>query len=265
MPRTAMSSSVNTTRRISTNIQTRFSMTRKRSKVFLYQDYVHNNGVLHKRLCETYGSDNVRFCDAADIISGALNESVFLFVMPGGADLYYCEKLNGEGNTKIKAYVEQGGNYLGICAGAYYAAREIDWNKGEIAGSRELAFANAKATGPVYEFLEENDINKSWQNIVDVTIDGERYSALYAAGPVFEGDGLATYSNGQTAIVKNTIGKGTVILSSPHIEYAPKDLSNTTYKHLNTSTEWSTKNIDRFTQNHHSERDLWSRVTKEFA
>ncbi len=240
-------------------------MTRKRSKVFLYQDYVHNNGVLHKRLCETYGPDNVRFCDADDIINGILDTSVFLFVMPGGADLYYCEKLNGEGNTKIKAYVEQGGNYLGICAGAYYAAREIDWNKGEIAGSRELAFADAKATGPVYEFLEDNDINKSWQNIVDVTIDGEIYPALYDAGPIFEGPGFATYSSGQTAITKATIGKGIVILSSPHIEFRPADLVKATYKNRNQSFDWSRKNIDKFTKCYHTERDIWSRVLKEFA
>ena len=239
-------------------------MTRKRNKVFLYQDYIHNNGVLHKRLIDTYGHANVRFCDAGDILNGALDNSVFLFVMPGGADLYYAEKLNGDGNAKIRAYVEQGGHYLGICAGAYYASREIDWAKGEIAGPRELALADTKATGPIYEFLEGNDLGKSWQNIVDVKLGDERYIALYEAGPVFDGEGLASYSNGQTAIVKSSIGKGMVILSSPHIEYAPKDLKNRTYQHLNNSAEWSAKNIDRFANNHHLERDLWSRVMKEF-
>lgn len=237
----------------------------KRSKILLYQDYIHNNGVLHKRLCETYGRSNVSFADANDILNGALDKSVFLFVMPGGADLYYCEKLNGDGNRLIREFVEEGGHYLGICAGAYYGAREIDWGKGEITGPRELAFADQKATGPVYEFLEENDIGKSWHNIVDVTIGGERYIALYAAGPVFDGEGLASYSNGQTAIVKKQVGKGTVILSSPHIEYAPKDLEKVTYRHLNKSLDWAQKNIERFARNHHAERDLWSRVLKEFA
>ncbi len=240
-------------------------MTRKRSKVLLYQDYIHNNGVLHKRLCETYGHAQVRFCDADDIIGGALDNTVFLFVMPGGADLYYCEKLNGEGNTKIKAYVEQGGNYLGICAGAYYAVREIDWNKGEIAGERELAFVDTKATGPIYEFLKDNDINQSWKNVVDINIGNERYISFYSGGPVFEGEGFATYSNGQNAIVKTSIGNGKVILSSPHIEYRPKDLKDTTYKHLNDWQEWTDKNLSRFVNNHHAERDLWSRVLKEFA
>ncbi len=240
-------------------------MTRKRSKVLLYQDYIHNNGVLHKRLSETYGHENVRFCDADDIMGGALDSSVFLFVMPGGADLYYCEKLNGDGNKRIRDYVEQGGNYLGICAGAYYAAREIDWNNGEIAGARELVLADTKATGPAFEFLEDNDIDKSWQNIVDVKIDDERYTALYIAGPIFDGAGFASYSNGNTAIVKSRVGKGMVILSSPHIEYHPEDLKRSAYSHRNNSKDWSAKNISRFENNHHSERDLWTRVLKEFA
>lgn len=235
-----------------------------KSKVFLYQDYVHNNGVLHRRLVETYGQDNVRFVDANDVIGGALTKDVFLFVMPGGADLYYAEKLNGAGNEKIKTYVAQGGNYLGICAGAYYGAREIDWAQGEITGPRELNFFDGKATGPVYEFLEENDINKSWQNIVDVHIGDERYVALYDAGPVFDGDGFATYSTGQSAIVKTKIGKGTAILSSPHIEYRPADLVAATYTHRNQSQDWAKKNIERFENAYHVERDLWSRVVKEF-
>lgn len=235
-----------------------------KNKILLYQDYVHNNGVLHRRLVETYGHDNVRFCDARDIINGVLTKDVFLLVMPGGADLYYAEKLNGDGNRKIRAYVEQGGNYLGICAGAYYGASEIDWAKGDIAGARELNFYDGKATGPVYEFIEGNDIAKSWQNIVDVTIDNEIYPALYDAGPVFDRPGLGQYSNGRPCIVKEKIGKGTTILCSPHIEYRPADLQAATYRNNNASQAWSEINISNFAKRYHAERDIWVRVMKEF-
>ncbi len=236
-----------------------------RNKVLLYQDYVHNNGVLHRRLCETYGAHAVSFCDAADILGGALKNDIFLFVMPGGADLYYSERLNGEGNAKIRAYVEAGGNYLGICAGTYYGARAIDWARGEIAGPRELNFFDGKATGPVYEFLENNDINKSWKNIVDVTIDGQIYPALYYGGPVFEGSGFANYSSGQSAIVKQALGKGTAILSSPHIEYRPQDLAKATYKNQNSSYNWSQEKLKEFKTRYNPERDIWTRVMKEFV
>ncbi|KAI7699705.1 hypothetical protein KC353_g16313, partial [Hortaea werneckii] len=46
--------------------------------------------------------------------------SCALLVMPGGADMGYCRTLNGEGNRRIKQYVQMGGKYLGLCAGGYY-------------------------------------------------------------------------------------------------------------------------------------------------
>ena len=64
--------------------------------------------------------------------------------MPGGADLGYCRKLNGEGNKRIKQFVEQGGSYLGFCAGAYYGSGRCEFEVGnrdlEVIGDRELAF-----------------------------------------------------------------------------------------------------------------------------
>lgn len=42
-------------------------------------------------------------------------------VIPGGRDLPYCRDLNGYINDRIIRYVKEGGVYMGICAGAYYA------------------------------------------------------------------------------------------------------------------------------------------------
>ena len=75
-----------------------------------------------------------------------------LFVMPGGADLPFCAALNGAPNQRIRQFVERGGAYLGICAGAYYACRKIAFHagtEGAICGPRELGFLDALATtGP---------------------------------------------------------------------------------------------------------------------
>ena len=48
-----------------------------------------------------------------------------LFVVPGGADTPYHDALTGKGNQIIKKWVNQGTNYLGICAGAYYACSKV--------------------------------------------------------------------------------------------------------------------------------------------
>ena len=43
-----------------------------------------------------------------DILDGVL-QGKNIFVMPGGADLPYCKKLNGIGNEKIRKFIEDGG------------------------------------------------------------------------------------------------------------------------------------------------------------
>lgn len=197
-------------------------------RILIYQDYVNNNGQLYHALVERYGYSAVGFCDAAAIIAGILDPMVKLFIMPGGADLYYCEKLNGAGNRMIRSYVENGGNYLGICAGAYYACDNIEWAKGtdkEISGPRELKFYGGTATGPVNELIQ--GLNNSWLASTTISTDILSTSVYYEAGPLFAEPKAATekviarYGSlpGQPpAIVENQIGKGRVILSSPHIE-----------------------------------------------
>lgn len=213
-------------------------------EILIYQDYVYNNGALYAALADRFGHGMVGYCDAADILSGALDQSVRLFVMPGGADLYYCETLNGDGNARIRTYVGNGGSYLGICAGAYYACTAIEWAKDtdqEICGPRELAFYNGTAIGPVSEFLP-NGINGSWMHAAPLLYhDGQillETRTHYEGGPVFSenaGSVLARYQNGGAAIVECTHGKGRVILSSPHIERlsrpAPYRHNNAHYAH----------------------------------
>ena len=57
--------------------------------------------------------------------------SCALLVMPGGADLGYARTLNGEGNRRIKLYVQNGGKYLGLCAGGYYGCARCEWEVGK--------------------------------------------------------------------------------------------------------------------------------------
>ena len=100
----------------------------------------------------------VQQVDAATLLEGHWTEHALLLVMPGGADLPFCKHLNGEGNRIIRqgvrvvvapwqhslaagsasqltahrlslkrAWVEAGGCYLGLCAGAYYACARVEF------------------------------------------------------------------------------------------------------------------------------------------
>lgn len=233
--------------------------------VLVYQDYVHNNGVLFRRLCDHYGADQVRYADASDIAAGILDTSQ-LFVMPGGADLYYCEKLNGDGNETIRAFAENGGTYLGICAGAYYGCREIEWAKEEtqpICGPRELAFYNGKAIGPVYDFIEDGDFTKSWDGAPLLSFGDIECPVFYSGGPVFEGpeeNVIARYSSlpdNPAAIVALTLGKGEVVLCSPHLEYNGALLRASLYQNNNTSHDHTAKIADTLSAYDETLDKLW--------
>ena len=90
---------------------------------------------------------------AKQVIEDDWQDSTSIFIMPGGRDLMYLRKLKSEGCKKIKEFVEEGGSYLGICAGAYFGAEAVEFEKGnalEVVGTRDLNFVKAKAIGPAY-------------------------------------------------------------------------------------------------------------------
>lgn len=158
---------------------------------------------------------------AQKLILGDWVNSASLLIMPGGADIAYMKKLNGSGNQVIKNYVQNGGIYLGICAGAYYAADYIEFDSGgprEVLGNRELCFFPGKAIGPVKQ-------GAHW-----VQIAGQKM--LLYDGPYFENADqfdqvtvLARYDNHSAAIISTQIGLGSVILSGVHFEFPLEHLS----------------------------------------
>ncbi len=85
----------------------------------------------------------IRRVDAQEIIHGDWEDKAKLLVVPGGRDIFYHRLLDGPGTARIRAFVEGGGNYLGICAGAYFGSSAIEFEKGgayEVLGPRSLSF-----------------------------------------------------------------------------------------------------------------------------
>lgn len=206
-------------------------------RICIYEDYYHNNAAIHKVLANRYGKLAIDVIDANDIFAGALNpEKVDLFIVRGGESRYIADKLNGRGNDLIRKYVENGGSYLGICCGAYYACAKTEWHskcddyKLEI--TNDLALFNGVAKGPIEDFpcceIAKNEVPAQIANIEfpDRVVD----PFLYWGGSLFEGDMngidvLARYHDlpeKPPAIIMGTVGKGKYILSSPHIEFDPE-------------------------------------------
>lgn len=50
-----------------------------------------------------------------------------LFFMPGGSAYEIQDSLGADGKTKLTSFLDGGGNFVGICAGGYYAAKGYYW------------------------------------------------------------------------------------------------------------------------------------------
>ena len=176
----------------------------------------------------------VRTLDAAAVQAGDWVKDASLLIMPGGADLPYARALNGAGNAVIRRYVENGGAYLGFCAGAYYGASYVEFDRGgrwEVLGPRELSFFPGKAIGPAlapYDYFSNRGARVAFLHMGH---DGANELPAYVNGGGYFEDAvqfsdvtvLGWYPGlePRAAIVKIKVGRGVAILSGAHIEYDP--------------------------------------------
>lgn len=168
-------------------------------------------------------------------------------VFPGGADQGYCRTLNGAGNRRIRQYVEQGGKYIGFCAGGYYGCKRVEFEVGnrllEVVGDRELAFYPGIARGCAFSGFvyhsekgaraAELQVNKgvltsgSIPNILKSYYNG---GGVFVDAPKFASEGveiLADYGEkldvdsgeGTAAMVYCKVGQGAALLTGPHPEF----------------------------------------------
>ncbi len=192
-----------------------------------------------KCLQKFFAEDDVWLCNADAVIDGRVLEMADIFVMPGGADLPYCKKLNGQGNENIRNFVETGGTYLGVCAGAYYACREIAFHKGrpdEICGPRELTFVDALAVGSLPDLAPYYDLTLHSASIANIVLnDQTTRQVFYHGGCMFKPGNapslnlLARYADlpdKPAAVVETIVGEGKAILSGVHFEMTPNILSD---------------------------------------
>lgn len=185
----------------------------------------------------------VKTITAESIIDGSWTKSAVLLVIPGGQDIPYHNKLKGQGNKNIRAFVEGGGTYLGFCAGAYYASGDIEFAKGsalQVCESRELKFFPGVAVGPVFGsnlFKYDSDAGAYPAKLTWLeSSDGLDEAAVYYNGgcKFIDADKydnvkiLACFSElpeSPPAIIECEIGKGKAILSGVHPEYPVNGLT----------------------------------------
>ncbi|KAF8579829.1 class II aaRS and biotin synthetase [Ramaria rubella] len=175
----------------------------------------------------------VQTITAAALASQPWPSSCALLVIPGGRDLPYVTSLAPATRT-IKSYVENGGAFLGICAGAYYASKRVEWETGtklEVSGDRPLGFFDGVCRGSVYPgFAYESESGARAVAVEDVEEDEIMHGMYYNGGGEFVGVEfssattiLAKYvgdeGDGKIAAIHCHVGKGSAILWGTHPEY----------------------------------------------
>ena len=184
----------------------------KRTRVALY-DSTGTSGKGVPRVCELLGDNRkielVRVC-GRDIQNGILRQFDCV-VFTGGSGSGQARGLMDNGRRAVHAFVEEGGGYVGICAGSYLACSGFDWG---------LGLLQMKTKSPKW---------KRGKGMVRMTLTPAGRSIfgslpsrtiLYANGPILEGAtpdvALKPLAYFQSEIALNGTPKG-IMLSLIHI------------------------------------------------
>ncbi|RLI45810.1 hypothetical protein DRO69_04470 [Candidatus Bathyarchaeota archaeon] len=165
--------------------------------------------------------------EVEEILNETLEE-YSLIIVPGGWAWDYYIALTAEGAENLKEYVREGGGYIGICAGAYYACELIIWNNHTymIPSAYPIGLINCTARGPRSEYpwpacgdleVKINLSNPFLKNLP------ETFVTYYCGGPEFLNlskgiEVLAWYTDETPAIISAKYGKGLVVLMGVHLE-----------------------------------------------
>lgn len=130
-----------------------------------------------------------------------------LLIVPGGNFVDIGKGLDANSAARIRSAVGSGLNYLGVCAGAFFAG-DSPSNGLNLTGGVRFPFYAA----------EERGIRKT---AVRISIpDGPTLDQYWEDGPELSGWGevIAKYPDGTPAVVQGTFGDGWVILTGIHPE-----------------------------------------------
>jgi len=166
---------------------------------------------------------------ASDISDGDLSEYDMIAV-PGGWAGDYNTDLAGTGITEIRNFVQAGGAFFGVCAGAYFGCDKLLWEGVPL--EYPLNLFDGYGIGPVEEIatwpnraMTEIIINQT-SSLIDLSGEPANHTIQYFGGPWFdiaskEGiHSLATYAaNNESAMIAFEYENGRVFLSGPHPEW----------------------------------------------
>ena len=185
------------------------------------------------RIVENSPEMELSMLSGADVRGGAL-EGVDVFVMPGGDSLQEYASLGTNGVEKMRAFIREGGAYLGTCAGCCLLmdgpsrrARMIPWNSGGAINSTLFLTVNVNDAGAKALGISKGGHRMRYHGgpfmwPTTNRIEGADFAlwGTYDAAASFK-NGTAPHRrmHGAAAVVGGTYGKGRVFATALHPEY----------------------------------------------
>ena len=185
------------------------------------------------RLVDESPEMELHLLDGAAVRAGAL-DGLDLLVMPGGSSMTEFDSLGTNGVERMKAFVRNGGGYVGTCAGCCLLmdgpknrARMMPWNSSGSEGHTMFPTINLNAKGAKALGLKEGPHVMRYhggpflQPTTNVIADAHmEIWGTFDAEASFKGrinPNKKMYGAG--AVVGGTYGKGRVFVTSAHPEY----------------------------------------------
>lgn len=160
------------------------------------------------------------------------NDSFDVVIFTGGSGHRQADTIGTAGVAQVKSFVEKGGGYVGICAGAYLACDGFSWGV-KILDAKTVSSKWRRGEGQVK--IEATDKGREILGFPAGQLD-----IRYANGPIYTAAGspaipdfeplayfrteLAEHDSPKGAMVNapamvaGSFGKGRVVCSSPHPE-----------------------------------------------
>lgn len=171
---------------------------------------------------------------AEEIAAGSLGE-FDVVVFPGGSGSRQAAAIGEQGREQLRQFLERGGGYLGICAGAYLCTSGFDWGlkvldaktvspkwrRGVGMLQMELTPAGRDLLGDHPAPLEVRYYNGPVITRAEVDAVPDYEVLAYYRTEVAKNDSPAGVMVDSPAIAAGRFGRGRVLFVSPHPEQTP--------------------------------------------
>jgi len=166
--------------------------------------------------------------DEHNIIDPELLNNYEIIVLPGGGAADYRYEISD--HDSIRSFVNDGGLFIGFCAGAYYAADIFKWQGTEY--DYPLGIFSGSSIGPLSGQINwgeqallnlnpEHPANENFEHELDIYYFDGPYFKPHASNEIHAAtiEILAHYDvNDQPAVIAGRFGEGGYLLFGPHPE-----------------------------------------------